>query len=496
MATILVASMYHEVNSFVPGVTTLEEIHRNGWATGPESLLLGNGADPAAGAAEVARDAGVELIPVLMALGKSGPLVEDRAYEAIRDVILSGVREHRDGIDGVYLALHGAMTTESLDGSDGPLIASVREVVGDAMPIAVSFDLHCHFTELIARSADIVAGFQTCPHVDMKETGERAMRLLLRAIETGTRPVMRYRKIRMTASSEHHDTRRGPMHEVMLRRAEIERETGLDITILPTQPWIDAPGVGWSVVAVGASDSEVDGDEAQRCVDELATMLWERRERFLVHKTPIDEVLALLRAGPPDTGPIVVSDGADSTSAGSTGDGVSMLRALVESGASARTVLSVTDPAVSERCFATGVGARVDVELGGRLSPSFHRPVRVSGIVESLHDGRYQSIYPPFPMDVGRTAVLAVGPIKVVITERPAFLLDMALYRHVGLEPSGFDLVIVKSAGGYREHYEPIASRVFDIDTTGPAASDLTRLPFRKLDRPLWPFDPDLEESW
>jgi microcystin degradation protein MlrC len=494
-ARILVASFTHEVNSFSPGRTTLADFRRQGWVTGADALAFGQGEDQLGGAASVAQPAGAELVPVLFAQGASGPAMTDEAYAASHDVILGAVREQRDRLDGIYLSLHGAMATESLSDPEGALLADVREAVGGAVPIAASFDLHAHFTAQKARSADIVAGFQTCPHVDQHRTGQRAMRMLLRTIETGTRPVLRYRKIRMLTSSEAHDTRRGAMHEVMLRRAELEQGAGiLDISIFATQPWLDAPEVGWSVVVMAAAD----GEAAQACADELGEMLWERRERFRVHKTPIADVIAEVERAR-ETGmdrPIIASDGADSISAGSRGDGVDMLRALLEAGSTARTLLSVTDAPGVAACFAAGVNATVDVDLGGTLSPEFHGPVRVSGRVATLCDGRYRSKYPPVPMDLGRAAVIVVGSISVVVTENPAYLLDQQLYRRVGLEPETFELVVVKSAGGYREHYEPIASRVFDIDTIGPADSDLTRLPFRRLDHPLWPFEADLDRPW
>lgn len=490
---ILVAHVIFEANSFAPGRTTLEGFKRASWVTGPGALKGGRGLDQLGGAQEVAVLAGFELVPVLYWHGSAGPVLEDSAFASIRELILGSVREHRDDIAGIYMSLHGAMVTESLSDPEGVLLADIRDVVGPSMPIAASFDLHGNFTELIAKSADIVVAYHTCPHVDRYTTGQRAMRLLIRSISGKTRPVMRYRKIRMTASSEHHDTRVGPMHAVMARRKELEREGDvLDISILATQPWIDVPELGWSVVVM----ADTDGDGAQRRADELAMMLWDHREEFRVHKTPIADVLDVLSRGSNDARPTVVSDGADTPSGGSTGDGVSMLRALIDAGMSLDTLLTVTDPVAVQECFAAGVDSTIDLELGGRLAPTFHRPVRVSGRVATLCDGRYQSNYPIAPMDVGRTAVLAVGRIKVVITEHPPMLIDMELFRRVGLDPAAFDLVVVKSAGAYREYYEPIASRVFDIDTTGPADSDLTRLPFRKIDRPLWPFDAELERPW
>ncbi len=501
MTRVLIASIYHEVNHFSPGVTTIEDFQRLGWALGADSLVRGKGRDQAAGAASVAREEGVDLIPILFAQAGSGPPVTDSAWATIREIVLGAIREHRESLDGIYLSLHGAMATESLTDPEGALLAEVREIVGPDLPVAASFDLHCHFTALMARSADILVGFETCPHVDFFTTGQRAMRLLVRSIRGEPAPVIRYRKLRMTASSEHHDTRRGPMHEVMVRRKELERRPGiLDISVFATQPWFDAPEVGWSTVVIAAPDALAPdaAANAQQCADELGEMLWARRERFRVRKTPVDQVLAAVRDGRAggEERPVVASEGADSTSAGSTGDGVDTLRALVEAGATIDALVPVADPVAAAACFAAGVDATVAMEIGGRLSPGFHRPLRVTGRVATLCDGRYRSKYPPFPTDAGPTAVLAIGAIRLVITSRPAYLLDLELFKRAGLDPVAAELVVVKSAGGYREFYEPIAAQVFDVDTTGPADSDLTRLPFRRLDHPLWPFEADLQQPW
>jgi microcystin degradation protein MlrC len=359
------------------------------------------------------------------------------------------------------------------------------------VPIVASFDMHCHMTDLMVSSADAIVVYRTHPHVDIVATGEHAMRMLLSAMRREAAPVVVHRKMRLVTSSEVHDHRKSPMKEIQHRARELERRPGmLALSISMTQPWLDVRQLGWSVVAV----ADADRDLALAAADEIGHMIWDARESLLVRKTSIPEALArVLSSG---ARPFVLSDGADAPSAGGGGDGTELLRALLEVRYADTALISITDPVVVAECFRAGVGAEVEASVGGRLVPRFSRSVSVRGRVKTLADGKFTYKYVFAPADVGRTAVLEVGRVSIVVTERPALTLDLELWRHVGLEPREFRIVQPKSAGGYRGFYEPIAAEVIDLDTTGPAMSDLTKLPFCKAERPLWPFDPDLAAPW
>lgn len=491
---IAVAALSYETNSFAPGRTSIDTFERVLLTSGAAVLTAGAGRDAVSGARQAAAAAGAELIPVFRSSGGSGPIVAAEAHHALKARIVEGIAAVRDRVDGIYLALHGAMVAEGCEDVEGDLLASVRECAGQAMPIGVSCDMHCHFTDLMASATACVAGYQTCPHVDQFETGARAMRLLAGAVSGRTRPVLRYRKIPLLASSECHDTNAGPVQEVMARLHEIEAAEGvLDATLFLTQPWLDVRELGWTAVVV----TDAMAESAQDKADCLARMLWDRRGRTLLPKTPIGEALSMAEAAPAGRGPVVLSDGADSPSAGSSGDGVALLRALQQDPRiTGPVLLSVTDAPAVIACLAAGVGAQVSMTVGGTLAPQYGDPVQVAGRVVTLCEGRYTSSYTSGPADVGRVAVIESGDISLVVTEFPASMLDQQLYLRVGLDPGQARLVQVKSAGGYRAHYSPIAQAMIDIDTRGAADSDLTRLPFTRPRRPLWPFDRDFGEPW
>jgi len=492
MTRILVGGFLHEVHTFIGGTLDLAAWRRNGYiATGAEILsdAIGSGQE-IHGALAVARDAEVTIVPSLLAFGGVGPRVADDVWALLRAGIVDVARAEAGRIDGVYLSLHGAMATESEDDPEGAILAELRAILGPSVPIAATFDLHVHMTERMVRAADIVIAYRTIPHMDYVETGERAMRALLDAVAGRTRPVCRTRKLRMTASAERHDTNAGPMVAVMARARALEAQPGIiAVSVTPTQPWMDVPELGWSVTVVADGDAEA----AQAAADGLARMLWARRERFLVTKVPVDAAVAAAVAHP--TGPVILADGADSPSAGGNGDGNDLLRALIAAGAR-DALCTVVDPAAAAACHAAGTGATLTVALGGTITPGLFRPLTVTGTVVSLHDGRYRTELPVRPMDVGPTAVLAVDGVRVVVATRKAWQLDESLYHHAGLDPRTARIAVVKSAGGFRGVYAPFAAAIIEADTPGPCTHDLTRLPFRRIPRPMWPWDLDLVEPW
>lgn len=489
---IAVAGLMFEANSFAPGSTTLADFER-GWATGADVLTVGGGIDSIAGAAQIAASAGATLVPITTASAMSGPPVQAGAYPVLRRRLLDGLASHLGRVDGVYLSLHGAMVAQDCEDTEGDLLQSVRDLLGPDLPIAYSADLHTHFTAKMAAATPLVAGYRTLPHVDIFETGQRAMALLLATIG-GARPVLGWRKVRMMTSAEGQDTTVPPMSEVMERLAEISAEPGiLEGCVFATQPWLDVTELGWSTLVIADGDAEL----AQRRADELARMVWDRRRRIVAPKTDVHVALKTVRAAERPGRPFVFSDGADSVSAGATGDGVQILSAVLDDPVPGPVMLIVADAAAAAVAVAAGVGASVTVPLGGTLAPMFHQPVTVTGTVATLCDGRYQSLYPPAPADVGPTAVLVIDQrICVVVTSRPASQLDYQLYLRVGLDPRVAQIVVAKSAGGYKAFFAPLAEECIDVDTTGPSDSRLERMPFTRPARPLWPFDADLAQPW
>lgn len=485
MFRVLIANLAQETCSFVASRHTLEDFRRYYLYTGEEMLqrLRGGGME-IAGIIQAAEEAGVELVPTLACYGGTGGPVATEAYTRLRDDILAEARRQADRVDGAILALHGAMLTEDLDDPEGDLIARLREILGAEKPIVCSLDLHAHVTDVIVKQATALVAYHTHPHVDIAETGYRAMTLMARVLRREVRPVVAHRKLPMLAPAEQHNTSRPPMAPIMQAVLAAEREPGmLAAAIFPVQSCLDIPDLGLSVVAVADGNLAL----AQEKADELAEMAWRARREFLHDRTPVPEALRIAReiAG----GPIVLADSSDGTAGGAEGDSTVLLRALLESPVPGPCLLLITDPEAAARCAAAGVGQEITLEVGGKLTPAFFQPVRVTGRVRTLSDGKFQMKNPVLPADRGLTAVLQTGDLFIVLSQKPVYTWDEECYRSVGLFPREAKLIQVKSPGGFRPVYEPFAKAIVELDAPGPTDSNLKRLPFRRVTRPLFPLD-------
>ena len=314
MERVLVALIRQESHSFVPGVTTLADFERNGIPEGSDVLVrVGN--RELDGYLDAADAMSVELVPLFDANAGSGPPVSDEAFEHLVGRLCDGVRRHSGDVDGIMLGLHGAMLTESFDDAEGEILSRVREIVGPDLPIAATFDLHTHMTERMAQEADIIVGYQTCPHVDLRRTGRAAMEILVRTMRGEVKPVVTYRKIRMMTSSETHDNRLHPNREIIGRLHSAEEDPRvLAATAFCTQPWLDVEELGWSIVVVTDNEPEL----GRQISDSIGRAAWDLREDYLVEKVDVDVAIDTALAS---DGLYAFSEGADSTTAGGLGDG-------------------------------------------------------------------------------------------------------------------------------------------------------------------------------
>jgi microcystin degradation protein MlrC len=485
MPRALLVNLAQETCSFVQSKHTLDDFRRYYLYIGQEIIekLRGGGMEVSAMIAAAQED-GIELVPVLATYGGTGGPVTTEAYTYLRDQILAGARRHAAGVDGAILALHGAMLTEELDDPEGDLLDGLRQILGPKKPVVCSLDCHAHVTDLMIQRATAFVAYQTHPHVDIYDTGIRAMKLFGRTLRGEVRPVMAHRKLRMIAPPEQHNTGRPPMGPIMQRVKAVEKEPGmLAAAIFPVQPQLDIPNLGWSVIAVADGDLAL----ARAKAEEIGELAWQHRREFLRDRTPVVEALRIARETP--GGPIVLADASDGTAGGAEGDSTVLLQALLESPVPGPCLLLVTDPEAVAACVNAGVGAEVTREVGGKLTPAFYRPVRVTGRVRTISDGRFQMKLPPIPANQGRTVVLQVGEIFLVLSEKPVYTWDEECYRSVGLFPREAKLVQVKSPGGFRPTYEPFARTIIELDAPGPTDSNLRRLPYKRVTRPLFPLD-------
>lgn len=439
------------------------------------------------GAMDVARERGIELVPLLCAAttASAGPILRD-VFESIRDEMVARLAS-AGTVDGVFLALHGGVVAVGYEDASGELLRAVREQVGPDVPLVASLDLHANATEHMAKQATALVGYHTFPHVDLYETGRRGMELLFKIAERKVNPTLSIRRVPMILPGENGRTTQGPYAEVMQMVVDLGKQPGiLDASAFSVQPWLDVFDIGCSVVVIADGNQTLADREAERIADEF----WKRRDAFRVELTPT--VQALERALAADRRPFVLSDSADAPSSGAPGDSPFVLEKLLKIQPTKTCLLNIVDPQAVSEMVRAGVGQTLTVRLGARYAPEFYQPLEVTGYVKLISDGAFTNKGPGFhgvTFHRGCTVVFETGEIKLVVSERPVFQWDPELYRSVGLEPCDAQIVVVKSPTGFRAAYEPFAAEIMVLDAPGVCSPDLPSFHFKHVRRPLHPLD-------
>jgi microcystin degradation protein MlrC len=339
--------------------------------------------------------------------------------------------------------------------------------------------------------ATAILGYHTYPHVDMYEIGRKAAELLLRTLAGKTRPVIGWRKLPLIVNAENQQTAHGPARKLRAQAEELEGAGKAEaVSIFPVQPWLDIEEMGAAVVVVTDGDrAAADGYAAK-----LAQQFWDTRREYEPDLTPVEDAIRL--ALKTEGGPVVLAESADSTGSGSPGDSTGVLKHLVSAPLTEPAAIFLVDPEAALQLSRAGVGASVTLPIGGKLDPRYSQPVQVSGRVRLISDGRWtpraRGYNTGIETSMGTSVIFEIGQVRVLIAERAAMTVDPELFRSHGIDPAYMKIVVVKSPNGFRAAYEPIAKRIFIVDTPGASTAKLETLPWQRIARPIYPLDRDL----
>jgi microcystin degradation protein MlrC len=485
---IAIGSLMQETNTFVPFRTDVATFERNYLRRGPEVLRgFGSARVEVPGFLDVLHAAGAEAVPLLAGhAGSSGPV-----RRAAFDALVSEMAELLAGagpVDGLLLALHGAMTVEDEPDAEGEIIARMRAVLPPRTPVGVSLDLHAHVTGAMLQPDTVLIGYREYPHIDMFETGQRVARLVLDMIAGRCRPVMALAKRPMIVSPANARTGDGPLARIVAEARCMEAEGRiLHASLFPVQPWLDVPGLGFAALVCAEGDEAA----ATEAAEHLADMAWAARETFEPDLTSLPDAIRIGLASP---GLTVVGDAGDAPSGGAAADNAGVLRALLLSGADRAerlTYLTLCDPAAARRAVDAGPANRVRLTVGHRDTGD-GEPLAIEGIVTACTDGTFvmhDAGAQGSRAFMGPTAVVAIGSIRLAIRSLPGFEWDTGLFTSVGLDLRDAALVFVKSPSHFRVAFAPHAARVLIADTPGATCINMRRLAFCHVTRPIWPLD-------
>ncbi|BBK30526.1 microcystin degradation protein MlrC [Stella humosa] len=406
-----------------------------------------------------------------------------RDYEAMRDEILAELRAAMP-VDIVLMGLHGAMVADGYDDCEGDLLSRIREIVGPKVPVGVELDPHCHLTRQRVAASDVIICYKEFPHTDTVARAEELADIIEAQALGQVKPVMSVFDMRMLNGFP---TSRQPMRGFVDKIMSMEGKDGiLSISVAHGFGYGDVPEVGAKMLVV-TDDRKEFGDAL---AEKLGRELWDLRDELRPPALSIDE--ALDRGTARNQGTVVVADGADNAGGGAGGDSTFILRRMMERGITEAALGPIWDPVAVRMCFNAGEGTSFQLRFGGKVAVTSGQPIDARVTVLKLVRGMTQTFAGEL-RSVGDAAAIDVDGIAVVLISTRLQALGTDLFTNLGIDLAQRRIVVVKSTNHFFAAFGPIAEEVLYTSAPGPLPRDLRTLPYKKLPRPIWPFD---ENPW
>ena len=490
---VLTGRFMHETNTFSVQKTDMALWRRRDFHRDNEIPVAFRGTRSALGATFEAADRyGWTLIHPVSANANPSGTVTDAAFDEIGGMFLAAA-ERQGPVDGVLLHLHGAMVVDSHEDGEGELLARLRRVLGPAVPIVVTLDLHANVTAKMADNSSALIAFRTYPHIDQHERAWQGAELLEKAMagEVKLKTVIARRP--MMHGLDWGRTQKGPMAELIARGEALE--AGGDIlvaSICAGFALANIRDVGPSVTVTIDLSRTGAAARGQAVAEEFIDHAWATRDYSSVHMLSVAEAVAKAKEGKAGDKPLVVADFTDNPGGGGYGDATAFLKGLVVGGVERVAFHAICDPDAVQDGLKNGIGPAT-LTLGGKTDPSLGGgPLTLTGEITTISNGKFIAWGPMgggLGRDYGPSLVFRTGGIDIILITNNGQAVDLGQFTSLGIDPARYSTVCVKSMQHFRAAFEPIAREVILVDTGALCQPHYTPELFDKVRRPVWPLD-------
>ena len=463
---------------------------------------------------QAAHELGFDAVPLMYAVtGPIGTITKD-AYDRLSSEMLTMLQEGAPW-DAVLISNHGAAVSEEFPDMDGEFCRAVREIVGPDIPVGVTLDMHANVSKAVVEHTDVCIVWRTNPHLDPKPRARKTAELIYRTAKGEIRPTQWIAMPPMLINIVKQFTGEEPMKSWVAQCVAANDTDGiLDTSIAEGYPYADVHEMGMSWVAIADNNPELAKATAQK----LAQQAWNEREKLVVDIPTIDQALdqALKDyVGPRDIGdaddvptdgtaltmptnstetrlgPIVLMDVGDNIGGGSAADSTHILKRAVERNISG-FLQTLYDPESVQQCITAGVGATVDLAVGGKTDQLHGDPVQVTATVKAISDGLYEELGASHGgfryYSAGKSVRIdTTGGQTILLTSERAGNTTRAQMYHIGIFPERYRIVVAKGVVSPRPAYQPIAGKVLVVNTPGVTTADLTTFNYKNIRNPIYP---------
>jgi microcystin degradation protein MlrC len=483
---VALGGVIHETNTFCKGLTPASDFRQ---LSGQEIVEAHAGVRSyAGGVIEAAERHGYELVPIFLANATPSATIARETYESLRDHLLDGIRS-QGPFGALCLTLHGAGVAEGYDDIEGDIVRRAREIVGPDTPIVVTLDLHGNMTREMVELADLCLPCHLYPHVDMYERGQEAIDSLAKIASGALVPTSHLTVMPLVIPTT--TSNLPPVSEFNALCFEKEKLPGvIDCAMCHGFAPADIPQIGITVLATTNDAPEL----ARQVSEDVAREIWRRRGELRPTLRSAEE--AIQAALEVEGCPVILNEASDNPGGGGPGDGTHLLRAMLAAGLDNAAFGHIWDADVAARSHEAGPGATINVSLGGKTEELHGEPLGAEAYVKCVTDGAFIQQSPMGRggrVNLGKMARLQIGGIDVLVSSRRAQTLDPEVFLLHGIDVMRYKIVAIKSSAHFRAGFEPIAASIIQADTPGLNSVDLNAFTYHRVNRPIWPLDPDME---
>ncbi len=422
------------------------------------------------------KDYDATFLPTIHARAIAGGPVARSTYERFKGEFLDRLKPLLP-LDGLYLAMHGAMYVQGLEDAEGDWIAAARDLVGPDCVLSASYDLHGNVSQRIIDALDMYSTYRTAPHIDVEETMRRAVKMLVESLKTGVRPLLVWAPIPVVLPGERTSTVDEPAKSLYAMLPGIDAMDGVwDASLMVGYVWADEPRATAAAILTG-TDRAVLEHQAKR----LAQAYWDAREKFVFGSETgsVDECVAKAIAS--RSHPVVLAESGDNPTGGGVGDRADVLAELLAKKATGVIFAGITDKQATDACYTAGTSAELELVVGASLDTHGSKPVKVRAKVQFLHD----------TADLAdRQAVVVIDGVELVLAAKRRPYHNIADFTRLGIDPHAAKIIVVKS-GYLSPELAPIANPSLMALSPGVVDQFVERLDRHRKARPTYPFDKD-----
>lgn len=479
-----IVGLYHESNTFIPAPTTLELFQR---LEGEDvRARYGSAHHELTGYLQTLDEEGIEAVPIFFAFASAWGRVSDEALDSLWATAREGL-EKAGKLDGILAAPHGAAVNESRPDMDGWWLGELRRWAGPELPIFITLDPHANVSPAMLAACNGAVTYRQNPHLDQRETGVEAARLMARTLRGEIQPVCAEAFPPMIINIERQLTSAEPMLSVQRELEKVRHTPGiLSASVAMGFPYADVAEMGTAFIVVADKDAALAREQAEH----LANWLVEKRERFRGELVSPAEALARVESSPK---PVGLLDMGDNMGGGATSDSTSLARQCEELG-KFRTFVCLADAESVQAAQKAGVGGQVSLRAGGKLPMTPEPPLEIDATVVSLHEGKYTETKPRHggktSGDMGPTAVVKTDKgLTVLLTTVRTAPFSIQPLLSCGVKPEDFDILIIKGVHAPIGAYAEVCPTLIRVNTPGMTTADMESLPFHHRRKPLFPFE-------